>query len=147
MFGKHIKIKIKYHSDQIDKLEKITKGDWIDLRAAKDYSLKQDEFALIDLGVSMELPKGYEAHLIPRSSTYKNWKIIQTNSMGLIDNSYKGDDDVWMMPVIAMKDTEIHVNDRVGQFRIVKSQPPIEFVEAESLNNPSRGGIGSTGVK
>lgn len=140
-------IKIKYHSDKISKLEYIDgKSDWIDLRAAEDVVLKKGEFKLISLGISMELPAGYEAVIVPRSSTYKNFGIIQTNHMGVIDESYCGNDDVYMMPALAMRDTEIHVNDRICQFRIQKHQPKIVFEEVESLLNKNRGGIGSTGV-
>ena len=141
------KIKIKYFDDEIDKIEKISKGDWIDLRSAETVHLKKGEFRLIPLGVGMKLPDGYEAHIVPRSSTYKNFKIIQTNHMGIIDNSYSGDSDQWMMPVIAMEDTVIHKNDRICQFRIEKFQPKIEFEEVERLDKVSRGGIGSTGRK
>lgn len=139
-------IRIKYHSDKIEKLTYIAgKSDWIDLRAAEDVVLKQGEFRLIKLGVSMELPKGYEAVIVPRSSTFKNFGIIQTNHMGVVDETYCGDNDVWMMPALAMRDTEIHVNDRICQFRIQKHQPEISFEEVEMLGNADRGGIGSTG--
>lgn len=140
-------IKIKYHSDKINKLEYIGgKSDWIDLRAAEDVVLKKGEYRLISLGISMELPPGYEAVIVPRSSTYKNFGIIQTNHMGVIDESYCGDGDVYRMPVLALRDTEIHVNDRICQFRIQKHQPKIVFEEVESLDNKDRGGIGSTGT-
>ena len=140
------KIKIKYFSDKIEKLRYIDgKSDWIDLRSAEDISLKQGEFKLIPLGVAMQLPKGYEAHVVPRSSTYKNFGIIQTNHCGIIDESYCGDNDQWFMPVLAMRDTEIHVNDRVCQFRIMEHQPAIEFEEADQLSGEDRGGFGSTG--
>lgn len=139
------KILVRYHSNEIDKIQPISNGDWIDLRAAKRYELKKGDFALIDLGVSIKLPDGYEAHLCPRSSTFKKWGIIQTNSMGIIDNSYSGDDDIWMMPVYAMRDTVIEVNDRICQFRIVKNQPKVEILEVERLSDVSRGGFGSTG--
>lgn len=139
-------IRIKYHSDEIEKLTYIDgKSDWIDLRAAEHVVLKQGEFKLIKLGVSMELPKGYEAVIVPRSSTYKNFGIIQTNHMGVVDETYCGDNDMWMMPALAMRDTEIQVNDRICQFRIQKHQPVISFVEVENLGNADRGGIGSTG--
>lgn len=137
-------IRIKYFTD-IDRIEKITKGDWIDLRAADDVELKQGEFKLIPLGVAIELPKGYEAHVVPRSSTYKNFGIIQTNSMGIIDETYCGDNDQWMMPVIAMRDTVIRKNDRICQFRIMEHQPEINFIEVEKLGNEDRNGFGSTG--
>lgn len=143
----HIKlIKIKYHSDAIEKLRYIDgKSDWIDLRAAEDVTLKAGEFKMISLGVSMELPAGYEAHIVPRSSTFKNFGIIQTNHCGIVDNSYNGNEDIWKYPVYAMRDTEIHVNDRICQFRIVKNQPKIYFKEVEHLQGMDRGGFGSTG--
>lgn len=139
-------IKIKYFSDQIERLAYIDgKSDWIDLRAAEDVSLQKGEFKLIPLGVAMELPKGYEAHVVPRSSTFKNFGIIQTNHQGVIDCSYCGDNDQWFMPVYAVRDTEIHVNDRICQFRIMENQPKLVFDEVESLDNADRGGHGSTG--
>lgn len=141
-------IKIKYFTDQIDKLDYIDgKSDWIDLRASEEVTLKAGEFKLIPLGVAMQLPEGYEAHLLPRSSTYKNFGIIQTNSCGIVDGSYCGDDDMWRMPALAMRDTVIHVNDRIAQFRIVKNQPKIVFEEVDRLGNANRGGFGSTGTK
>ena len=140
------KIKIKYHTDEIEKLRYIDgKSDWIDLRSAEDVELKAGEFKLISLGVSMELPKGYEAHIVPRSSTFKTWGIIQTNSMGIVDESYHGDNDIWKMPVYATRDTVIHKNDRICQFRIMEHQPTIEFDEVEHLDGEERGGFGSTG--
>ena len=139
-----MEIKIKYFTD-IEKIKQIPNGDWVDLRSAKDVTLNKDEFAIIPLGVGMKLPFGYEAHIVPRSSTYKNYGIIQTNHMGVIDNSYSGDDDQWGMPVIAMRDTIIHKNDRICQFRITQKQPDFEFAEVECLDTKSRGGFGSTG--
>lgn len=139
-------IRIKYFTDKIDKLTYVDgKSDWIDLRASEDVELKAGEFKLIPLGVAMELPKGYEAHLVPRSSTFKNYGILQTNSCGIIDCSYCGDEDMWRMPVYAARDTVIHQNDRICQFRIVENQPKITFDEVESLGNADRGGFGSTG--
>ena len=139
-------IKIKYHTDKIEKLRYIDgKSDWIDLRSAEDVELKAGDFKLISLGVSMELPRGYEAHIVPRSSTFKTWGIIQTNSMGVIDESYCGDNDIWKMPVYATRDTIIHKNDRICQFRIMEHQPTIEFDEVEHLEGKERGGFGSTG--
>jgi len=140
-------IRIKYFTDQIDKLTKITQGDWIDLRSAETIELKAGDFKLIPLGVAMQLPEGYEAHIAPRSSTFKNWGILQTNSIGIIDNSYCGDNDQWLMPVYATRDTIINQNDRICQFRIVANQPSIEFIEVDSLDGQGRGGFGSTGVK
>lgn len=138
-------LRIKYFDKSIEKLKKTEKGDWIDLRSAIDISLKKGDFALIPLGVGMVLPDGYEAHIVPRSSTFKNWKIIQTNSVGIIDNSYSGENDQWMMPVYAVEDTEIEKNDRICQFRILEKMPALEIQEVEHLNDVSRGGFGSTG--
>ena len=139
-------IKIKYFTDNIEKLDYIDgKSDWIDLRASEEVKLHAGDFALVPLGVAMELPKGYEAHLVPRSSTFKTWGIIQTNSMGIVDESYRGDSDIWKMPVYATRDTVIHKNDRICQFRIEKHQPTIEFEEVEHLDGEDRNGFGSTG--
>lgn len=140
------KIKIKYFDEELAKIEKIEKGDWIDLRASEDVTLKNGEFALIPLGVAMELPVGYEAHIVPRSSTFKNFGIVSANSVGIIDNSYCGDNDMWKFPAIAMRDTEIKKNDRICQFRIVKNQPKLKFERYMYLSNKNRGGIGSTGT-
>ena len=139
-------IKIKYFTDKIEKLTYIDgKSDWIDLRAAESVDLKKGEFKLIPLGVAMELPKGYEAHIVPRSSTFKNFGIIQTNYQGVIDSSYCGDNDEWKMPVYAMRDTHIEVNDRICQFRIMENQPKIQFEEVKALTGVDRGGFGTTG--
>lgn len=139
-------IKIKYFTDKIDKLTYVDgKSDWIDLRSAEDVTLKKGEFKLISLGVAMELPEGYEAHVVPRSSTFKNFGIIQANHQGVVDNTYCGDNDQWFMPVYAVRDTQIHVNDRICQFRIMENQPKIVFEEVTSLGNEDRGGHGSTG--
>ena len=140
-------IKIKYHDKDLTKLEKIPIGDMIDLRSAEDVEMKQGEFKIISLGISMKLPKGFEAHIYPRSSTFKNFGVIQANGTGIIDNSYSGTQDIWRFPAIALRDTVIHKNDRICQFRIVRSQPEIEFVEVEELNSTNRSGFGSTGVK
>ena len=139
-------IQIKYHNSNIDKINKTEKGDWIDLRAAETVNLKTGEFALISLGISIKLPDGYEAHIVPRSSTFKKWGILQTNSMGIIDNSYSGTNDVWKFPALAIRDTVINENDRICQFRIVKKQPQVEFIEVDKLDNTDRGGFGSTGA-
>ena len=139
-------IKIKYHND-IRPLEILDNGDWIDLRAAEDVNLEKGDFRLISLGVSMKLPEGYEAHIVPRSSTFKHWGIIQANHMGVIDNSYCGDNDIWKFPAIATRDTVIYKNDRICQFRIMKKQPCIRFDTVEHLNGPDRGGFGSSGRK
>lgn len=139
-------IKIKYHTNEIDKITEIAVGDWIDLRAAETVAMNTGDFKLISLGVSMKLPEGYEAHVVPRSSTFKKWGILQTNSMGIIDNSYSGTNDIWRFPALAMRDTVINKNDRICQFRIVKRQPTVEFEEVDTLDSVDRGGFGSTGA-
>lgn len=140
-------IRVKYFSDKIEKLAYIEgKSDWIDLRSAIDVKLKAGEFKIIPLGVGMKLPEGYEAHIVPRSSTFKNFGIIQTNHMGIIDETYCGDNDQWGMAVYAVRDTEIHVNDRICQFRIMEHQPALVFEETDRLEDKSRGGFGSTGT-
>lgn len=145
--SKNIKqIKVKYASPVIERITKFQNGDWVDLRASETIKLKAGEFKLIPLGIAMQLPEGYEAHVAPRSSTFKNWGIIQTNSIGIIDCSYCGDGDWWFLPVYATRDTVIEVNDRICQFRIVKNQPPVLFREVPYLDNTNRGGHGSTGV-
>jgi len=139
-------IKIKYHSNEIDKITNIEgKSDWFDLRSAENISLKQGEFKLISLGISMQLPEGYEAYVIPRSSTYKTFGIIQTNHLGLIDEIYKGNNDIWKYPALAMRNTEIKVNERICQFRVQKKMPPVTFEEVDNLEGEDRGGFGSTG--
>lgn len=141
-----VDVKIKYFSDDMKRLEYIDgKSDMIDLRVAEDVKLKKGDFKLIPLGVAMELPAGFEAHIYPRSSTYKNFGITQANSVAVVDNSYNGNDDQWMYPVIAARDTIIHKNDRICQFRIVRNQPEINFCEVQELKGENRGGFGSTG--
>ncbi len=140
-------IKVKYFVEGLEPLKPITKGDWIDLRAAEDIHVYANRFFMIPLGVGMILPEGFEAHIVPRSSLFKNFGIIQTNSFGVIDNSYSGDGDQWHFPAYSLKETTIHKNDRICQFRIVENQPPIEFETVEHLNAVDRGGFGSTGTK
>lgn len=142
-----LNVDIIYHNPNMPKLEKIDKGDWIDLRASVGGSFRAGDFALIDLGVSMRLPDGYEAHIAPRSSTFKNYGIIQTNSIGIVDNSYSGTNDVWKMPCFFTRDTVIEPNDRICQFRIVKKMEPVSFIEVTELNSTDRGGFGSSGRK
>lgn len=152
-----IKIRIKYFTEDAVRLQKISVGDWVDLYANKDIVIEQGERCMIPLGVAMELPKGYEAHVVPRSSTFKTWGIIQTNHMGVIDNSYCGDNDQWHFPAYCLDGkwanekcvpyTEIKKGDKICQFRIVKCQPPIEFEEVEELGNTDRNGFGSTGSR
>ena len=139
---------VRYLSDKVGKLEYVDgKSDWIDLRCAENVRLKAGESALLPLGIAVKLPKGYEAHIVPRSSTFRNYGILQTNSMGVVDCSYCGDGDEWKMPVYAVRDTEISAGDRICQFRIVKNQPRLTFTETDSLGGNDRGGFGSTGVR
>ena len=139
-------IKIIYHNQNIDKIMNIeNKSDWYDLRAAETVEMKAGDFKLISLGISMKLPEGYEAHVAPRGSTFKNFGVLQTNSVGIIDNSYSGTNDIWRFPALAMRDTVIHEGDRICQFRIIKKQPEVEFVEVDELDKTDRGGFGSTG--
>ena len=143
---KHVEpISIKYLAD-IEPIKAAHANEWIDLRCAEETVIKKGEFKLIPLGVAMQLPKGYEAIIAPRSSTFKKYHIIQTNSIGVIDSSYCGDDDEWKMAVYAVEDTIIHKNDRICQFRIQRVNPEIVFIEVDYLGNESRGGFGSTGV-
>ena len=137
-------IKVKYMRG-VQKIERFNVGDWIDLRAAEDVTLKAGEFKLIPLGVAMELPQGYEALVAPRSSTFKKIRILLANSIGIIDESYKGDGDEWHFPAYAVEDTVIHKNERICQFRIIQHQPLIHLMEVDHLGNEDRGGIGSTG--
>ena len=137
-------IKIKYVTD-IKPIEVSENGDWIDLRAGKTVELESFEFAYIPLGVCMEIPKGYTAIIAPRSSTYKKWGIIQVNSIGVIDESYNGDNDQWCLPVVALRTTKIYKNDRICQFRLIKKTDRIDFIRVHELGNKNRGGLGSTG--
>lgn len=144
MENEKLTVKIKYHTD-IEPIVAFDNGDWIDLRAAEDVEMHEGEFKLISLGVSMKLPEGYEAHIVPRSSTFKTWGIIQTNHMGVIDNSYSGNNDIWKFPAFAVWDTKIHKNDRICQFRIEKKQPGFDFWRTDELDDVDRGGFGSSG--
>lgn len=143
-FDPKLSVKIKYHTD-IKPIEAYANGDWIDLRAAEDVEMRAGEFRLISLGISMKLPEGYEAHIVPRSSTYRHWGIIQANHMGVVDNSYCGDNDIWKFPALAIRDTIIYKNERICQFRIVKKQPEFDFVEVERMDDADRGGFGTSG--
>lgn len=140
-------IKIKYHNTNIEKVAAIKNGDWIDLRAAEAVEMKAGDFKLISLGISMKLPEGYEAHVVPRSSTFKKWGVLQVNSMGVIDNSYCGENDIWKFPALAIRNTTINEGDRICQFRIVKKMGDIDFIEVEHMEDEDRGGFGSTGTK
>lgn len=141
---KMVTIKIKYLRD-IKPITILDGGDWIDLRAGADVTLEAGGYCCIPLGVAMELPDGYSAEIVPRSSTFSKWGIIQTNSIGIIDNSYCGDEDEWILPVLAFRKTTIHKNDRICQFRLVSNSDYIELEKVNSLNNKNRGGFGSTG--
>ncbi|MBO4360291.1 MAG: dUTP diphosphatase [Eubacteriaceae bacterium] len=143
-----LKIYIKYFSDDVKRLEFVAgRSDWYDLAASETVELKAGDFALIPLGVAMKLPEGYEAHIVPRSSTFKNFGLLQSNGIGIVDNSYCGDNDLWRMPVYATRDTVVEKGDRIAQFRLMKNQPEAEFIEVEELGTPDRGGFGSTGRK
>ena len=139
-------IKVKYFVDGIDELCAVAgKSDWIDLHAAEEVTLKAGEFRLIPLGVAMALPEGYEAHIVPRSSTFKNYGILQTNSMGVVDGSYRGDNDQWRMPGCATRAVPPGKTARVCPCPIVRDRPPLTFTRVEHLDGPDRGGSGSTG--
>lgn len=139
-------IKIRYLETGLVEIKVTEIGDWIDLRSAETVCLYKGEKALLRLGVAMKLPDGYEAILAPRSSTFKNYGIIQTNGIGIIDSTYCGNNDEWMMPVLATREIMIHKNDRICQFRIQKKQPTIKFVVVDKLSDEDRGGFGSTGT-
>ena len=142
-------IKVRYTVEGLEPLEYIGEGisDWVDLRAAEDVFLEEGEFRLISLGVAIELPRGYEAIMAPRSSTYKNWGILEANSIGIIDEAYRGDNDVWRFAALATRLTHVRKNDRICQFRIIEHQPRIIFETVDKLDNPDRSGFGSTGHK
>lgn len=140
-------IKVRYLDGEIEPLKQIDNGDWIDLRSRVNIHLDSFQFTMIPLGVAMELPVGYEGIIAPRSSTFKKYGLIQTNGIGIVDNSYCGNNDEWMLPVFAVRDTFIQKGDRIAQFRILKSQGPIKFEEVNQLYGKDRGGFGSTGTK
>lgn len=127
-------------------LQQLEKGSWIDLYVYEDVTLKAGERTYISQGISMRLPKGYEAIMAPRSSTFKRWGILQSNSIGVIDSTYCGNDDVWMFPALATRDITIPAGTRICQFRIQKEQPKIDFQEVDSLTDKNRGGLGSSGI-
>jgi len=137
-------IKVKYLAGA-KPLEKIEQGDWIDLYTYEDEELYLGEHKYISLGVAMQLPLGYEAIVAPRSSTFKKWGLLQTNSIGVIDNSYCGDDDIWVFPAYATRNVKIPAGTRLCQFRIQECQPLIEFIPVDTLGNKNRGGFGTSG--
>ena len=139
-------INVKYFTDEVDELCYVDgKSDWIDLHVAEEVALKAGEFRLIPLGVAIALPQGYEAHIVPRSSTFRNYGLLQTNSMGVVDYTYRGDGDQWFFPAYATRDVTVERNARICQFRIMANQPKLTFTRVEQLNGPDRGGFGSTG--
>ena len=142
-----MEILIKYHNPVLERVQSLKIGDWIDLRSAERVELKAGEFRLISLGVSMKLPEGYEAHIAPRSSSFAKWGFLQVNSVGVVDNSYSGTNDIWRLPVYATRDAVIEVNDRICQFRIMKRMPQVTFREVDALDETDRGGFGSTGIR
>ena len=142
---KKLEILVKYHDKDLGNIEKLPVGDWIDLRSAERVDMDAGQYRLIDLGVSMKLPEGYEAHVVPRSSTFRRWGILQTNGIGIIDESYCGEGDVWKFPALAMRSTTIFKGDRICQFRIMPKMPEVVFTEVERMDDPDRGGLGSTG--
>ena len=139
-------IKVKYHNPDLKEIEVNPFGNFVDLRAAETVQLKKGDFRLIDLGISTELPAGYWGQLVVRSSVFKNYGLIQTNGFGVIDTTYNGEDDHWMLPVYATRDTEVKLNDRIAQFRLVKDQP-FAIMEVEHLSDEARGGFGSSGIQ
>lgn len=142
-----IVIRVKYHNPNLkDTIKQVPESAWIDLRAAETVEMEPGDFRIISLGISMEIPEGYEAHIAPRSSTFKNFGILQTNGVGVVESSYCGEDDIWGFPALAMRKTVIHEGDRICQFRIMKQMEPVEFITTDKMNNQSRGGFGSTGV-
>lgn len=142
---KKLEILVKYHVEEMGKIEKFPVGDWIDLRSAERVDMDAGDFKVISLGISMKLPEGYEAHIVPRSSTFRRWGILQTNGIGIIDESYCGNNDVWKLPALAMRSTTIFKGDRICQFRIMPKMPEVTFKEVEHMDDPDRGGLGSTG--
>ena len=142
-----MEILIKYHNPDLEKVQSISVGDWIDLRAAEHVELHAGDFRMISLGVSMKLPDGYEAHIAPRSSSFSKWGFLQVNSVGVVDNSYSGTNDIWKLPVYATRDAVIEVNDRICQFRIMERMPKVTFTTVDALDGTDRGGFGSTGSR
>lgn len=138
-------IEVKYFDPEMQKLEKHMNGDWIDLMSREEVTLHPGDSLLIPLGVAMKLPFGYEAIVAPRSSTFKRYGILMSNSIGVIDNSYCGDMDEWKFPAYATKEITIPKYTRICQFRILQNQPTIDFKEVRNLSDKSRGGFGSTG--
>ena len=144
---KRVVVKIRYAVDRLPRIAAWDVGNWIDLRAGETVQLRPGDYKRLSLGIAMELPEGYEAIVAPRSSTFEKYGIIPVNGIGIIDNSYCGNDDIWCLPVYATRTARIDKGDRIAQFRILKNQPGIEFDEVDDLKNPNRHGFGSTGVE
>ena len=142
-----MEIKIKYHDPELERISSLAVGDWIDLRAAETVELHPGEYRQISLGVSMKLPEGYEAHVAPRSSSFQKWGFLQVNSVGVVDNSYSGTNDIWKLPVYATREAVIRKNDRICQFRVLRRMEPVTFLETDELDAADRGGFGSTGSR
>ena len=143
---KLLPIKIKYHDTGMERIEQIPQGNWIDLRTEEKIHLEKGDYRKISLGVSMQLPYGYEAIIAPRSSTFERYGILLANCIGIIDESYCGDDDIWRFPAYATRMIDIPAGTRICQFRIIEHQPAVELVEVEHLGNRNRSGFGSTGL-
>lgn len=163
----NMEMKVKYFEGQDKKLQFIDKGDWIDVFANEDVFIPVNSMGLVPLGFALELPEGYEAILAPRSSTYRNWGVIQTNSIGVIDESYRGNEDEWLIPLYCLTAIEqlsidagfkypliltgayVRKGDKIAQFRIQEKMPrkQISIVEVDELEGDDRGGFGSTGTK
>lgn len=142
-----LELKIKYHDPELIHIEQNDNSSWIDLRCAENLELKAGEDKLISLGVSIKVPDNWEGQIVPRSSTFKNWGILQVNSKGIIESNYASNEDIWKMWVYAVRDTKINKNDRICQFRIAEKQPKLNIIEVDDMEYETRGGFGSTGVQ
>lgn len=142
-----MQIKIKYHDTELERCKVIEQGNWIDLRAAETVYMKKGEFKIINLGISIKIRSDYEAYIVPRSSTYKRYGVIQANGIGIIDSSYCGNNDILGFPCIALRDTVIKKNDRICQMRVQKAMGNVQLYETEIMTDENRGGFGSTGVR
>lgn len=140
-------IKVKYHSENSKPIQQAHPGEWCDLRTAEDVEIRAGERKMINLGVSIQVPEGYEAIMAPRSSTFKNFGIMQTNHIGVIDEKYCGNDDIWHFPAYATRDIKIEAGTRIAQFRIQKNQGELKVIEVEDMESENRGGLGSTGIR
>lgn len=143
-----LELQIHYLTEDSEPLTYVEgKSDWIDLRAAQEVTFEAGEFKLIPLGIAVKLPEGFEAHVAPRSSTFKHFGLLQVNGVGVVDSSYCGDHDEWFVPMLATRPVTVHKGDRICQFRIMANQPALKFVPVEHLCGEDRGGFGSTGIR